>query len=444
MDVQQIRRLPRALEAFLGAFDDCFARSEGREHLRRYAGGQLADLPGKTVEHLAEHAQVPPRTLQDFLATHRWDHERAVDRLQQTVAEHHHDEQAIGLIDESGFPKRGGKTAGVARQWCGRSGKIDNCMVSVALGYASFTGSFRCTLDSELYLPREWDEDRARCAEAGVPSNLRHQPKWRIALDLLARAQDNGLQLQWLIFDEAYGANTHFLQVLQRMGQRYVAEVPTSFHGWLIEPTVLQKAHRARRKNGAPRRFPRLAVQSAKARPVERLCRYSPVMRDQPWQNFYVKEGSKGPILWQAKAARFRINQRVEGAGHGRTLPSAPHWLVMATNPNSGELKYFVSNAPAGTPLETVLHVAFARWHIERCFQDEKSQLGLDAFECRRYTAVRRHFVLSAIAHLFLARQRLKQVEAGEKKVDVAAASKGRRHGAVRSMSHPEATAATT
>lgn len=220
MDVQQIRQLPRRLERFVRSFDDCFARSEGREHLRRYTGGQLANLPGKTVEHLAEHAQVPPRTLQDFLATHSWDHERAVDRLQQVVAEQHHDEQAIGLIDESGFPKRGQKTAGVARQWCGRTGKIDNCMISVALGYASFTGTFRCTLGSELYLPKEWDQDRQRCQKAGIPSNLGHQPKWRIALALLERAQDNGVRFQWLTFDEAYGNNTHFLQALQRMGQR--------------------------------------------------------------------------------------------------------------------------------------------------------------------------------------------------------------------------------
>jgi SRSO17 transposase len=441
MEAEQIERLPRELETFLTEFDDCFARREGREHLRRYTGGQLADLPGKTVEHLAEHGGVPPRTLQDFLATHTWDHERAADRLQQLVAERHHDEQGIGLIDDTGFPKRGDRTAGVARQWCGRSGKIDNCLISVALGYAAFDGRFRCTLDSELFLPRAWAEDPERCREAGLPPMATHRPKWRIALDLLQRAQSNGVQFRWLTFDEGYGNNTHFLQALQRMGQRYVAEVPTSFHGWLIEPTVLQKEHHARRKRGAPRRFPRLAAQSAKAKPVERLCRYSPPMRDQPWEDFHVKDGAKGPIVWRARAARFRISQRVEGASHAHTLPSAPHWLVMAENPHSGEVKYFVSNAPAGVPVETVLHVAFARWHIERCFQDEKSQLGLDAFECRRYTAIRRHFVLSTIAHLFLASHREKLAARGEKRPEPATAAPGDGHRPRRS--ERQATAAT-
>jgi SRSO17 transposase len=427
MDARRIGRLVGDLRRFLRLFDDCFARSEGREHLQRYVHGQLSNVRRKCAEPMADALGMAPRTLQDFLATHTWDHQRALDRLQQWVAEAHLYEEAIGLIDETSFPKRGDKTAGVQRQYCGATGKIDNCVVTVGLGYADLRGQFRCTLDHQLFLPESWDADRNRCREAHIPDEMPHQPKWRIALDMLQRAQANGIRFAWLTFDEGYGCNAQFLETLHRMGQTYVAEVPKSFTGWLVEPMVLQKAHHSGK--GRPQRFPRLAAQSARPNRVDRLCTYSYVMRDQPWQDFHVKDGHKGPIVWQAKAARFRMNVRPEDAGKSFTLPSAPMWLIVAQHPMTGEIKYFVSNASAATSLERILHVAFSRWHIERCFQDEKGLLGLDHFECRRYRAIQRHLILTMISHLFLARTRLKLIEeghvAGGKMSDAPAASPG-------------------
>jgi SRSO17 transposase len=461
MDALRIGRLRRDIQRELQVFDDCFSRSEGREHLRCYVGGQVSNLQRKNVEAMADEAGVPARTLQDFLATHTWDHERAVDRLQQRVAEQHHDEQSIGLIDETSFPKRGDKTVGVQHQYCGASGKVDNCVVSVALGYASLRGELRCTLDHRLFLPESWDMDMARRREAGVPEDLHHRPKWKIALDLLERAQGNGVRFAWLTFDEGYGNNVQFLEALDRMGQTYVAEVSPSMHGWLIEPTVLHKEHprntAARRaRQGRPRRLPRLTAQSAKATRIDRLCMYSYPMRDQPWVNYHIKDGHKGPIVWQARAARFRLNVAHEPDGRPRdrrlALPSAPRWLIQAYNPltsGGGETKYFVSNAPAGVPIERILHVAFSRWHVERSFQDEKDQLGLDQFECRRYVAVQRHLILTAISHLLLARLRLKLIGegqavipgAGEKNPDCAAGASRPRH---RHRSRLAATASPT
>ena len=439
MGAQRIGQLRQDIRRELRRFDDCFARSEGREHLQCYVGGQVSNLKRKNVEAMADAAGVPPRTLQDFLATHRWDHTRAVDRLQQLVAEQHDEprDQSIGLIDETSFAKRGDKTVAVQRQYCGASGKIDNCMVSVALGYASLRGQFRCTLDHRIFLPKSWDDDLKRRREAGVPDELSHQPKWKIALEMLERAHTNGVRFAWLTFDEAYGNNVQFLESLDRMGQTYVAEVSPSMHGWLIEPTVLQKDHHAARHphGGRPRRLPRLSAQSAKAKRIDRLCRYSYPMRDQPWVDYHIKEGHKGPIVWQAKAARFQCNVAHESDGRRRdprfALPSSPRWLIQAYNPLTGETKYFVSNASAGVPIERLMHVAFSRWHIERGFQDEKDQLGLDQFECRRYVAVQRHLILTAISHLLLARLRLKliaeeQVEGG-KNPDGAAGSPRRR-----------------
>ena len=374
------------------------------------------------VEPIADQAGIPPRTLQDFLATHTWDHEQAIDRLQQCVAESHNDESSVGLIDETGFPKSGRKTAGVQRQYCGATGKIDNCLVSVHLAYSASADAFRCTLDSQLCLPKSWLADTGRCREAGIPKGLAYRSKWEIALDLVRRALANGVRFGYLTFDEGYGKVPKFLESLNAMGQRYVAEVPVIFSGWLLEPTVLQKGRH--QGKGRPLKYPRLSVKSTPANRVDRLCKHSYPMRDQPWETFYVKDSHKGPIVWKAKAARFRMklphpDGGCRGAGYG--LPSCPLWLIVAKNVLTDEIKYFVSNASAGTPLEELLGVAFSRWHIERCFQDEKSFLGMDHFECRRYVAIRRHLVITAISHLFLSQKRLQLIERGEKASDVAA-----------------------
>lgn len=422
MEWQEIRLLRRDMERFLRGFKGCFVRSEGRRHLHRYVQGQLSGLARKSVEPIADQAGIPPRTLQDFLATHTWDHEQAIDRLQQCVAENHSDEGSVGLIDETSFPKSGRKTAGVQRQYCGATGKINNCLVSVHLAYSVSVDAFRCTLDSQLYLPKSWLSDTDRCREAGIPQELAHRRKWEIALDLIRRALANGVRFGYLTFDEGYGKVPKFLESLNAMGQRYVAEVPVIFHGWLLEPTVLQKGRY--QGTGRPLRFPRLSVKSTPANRVDRLCKYSYPMRDQPWETFHVKDSRKGPIVWKAKACRFRMKlPHPEGGrkGTGYGLPSCPLWLIVARNVLTREIKYFVSNAPAGTPLEELLRVAFSRWHIERCFQDEKSFLGMDHFECRRYVAIRRHLVITAISHLFLSQKRLQLIERGEKASDFAA-----------------------
>lgn len=419
MDWRQIDSLRRDLDRFLEHFDDCFARSEGRGHLRRYVGGQLSALQHKCVEPIADRAGIAPRTLQDFLALHTWDHERAIDRLQEIVAEHHGDALSIGLIDETSYLKRGDKTAGVQRQYCGAVGNNANCVVSVHLGYATGDGQFRCGLDSRLYLPKSWCDDRKRCRQAGIPDDARFQTKCQIALDLIRRAQSNGVRFAYLTFDAYYSQSIWFLEALHTMGQTYVAEVAKDFHGWLLEPKVLQKAHyREKRRKGPNKRYPRLSRQSPRPHRVDRLCRHSHLMRDRPWQMFHVKDGRKGPILWRAKAARFRINVPVQDMAQPFTLPSSPVWLVVVQNVLSGQIKYFVSNAPAGTPLEVILHVAFSRWHIERCFEDEKGQLGLDHFECRRYVAIRRHMLITDISHLFLNRICWQLRKEGGKKSD--------------------------
>lgn len=176
MDGRTIGGLADELSAYLSIFDGCFSRSEGRMHLRRYVAGQLSDLPRKSVEPMADRAGVPPRSLQDFLSLQRWDHVMAWQVLQRQVAAGHADDQAIGTIDETSFPKCGEKTIGVQRQYCGASGKIDNCVVSVHLGYSWEDSRCQCVLAGDLYMPKGWLKDRDACRQAGVPEQLAFGP----------------------------------------------------------------------------------------------------------------------------------------------------------------------------------------------------------------------------------------------------------------------------
>jgi SRSO17 transposase len=392
MDARQIQQLRPMLNKFLRQFDDCFGRSEPVEHLCTYVTGQLSDLPRKSLEPIADAAGERPRNLQQFLSLHAWDEERMRDLLEQIVARDHGHPVSIGVIDDTGHPKKGDKTPGVQRQWCGNTGKVDNCVVTVHLGYTA--GGFRCLLDGEPFLPEGWANDRDRCREAHIPDEVTHRPKWEIAWAMWEHAVANGVRFEWMTTDAGYGEVPALLFRWDDRGQRYVAEVPCSFTGWLTKPPVLQKDHH--RRPGRPRRVPRLKAKSLPASAVRDLLRYSPILRKVPWERFYVKDTGKGPMVWEAKAVPFYLKR--DG------LPTWPHWLLVVRNAeNHDELKYFVSNAPAGTPVEVLLHVAFSRWPVERCFEDTKGDLGLSHFEVRTWRSLRRHLILTAVSHLFLA-----------------------------------------
>jgi SRSO17 transposase len=377
MTIDQILSLGPQLADFLGEFDDCFPRSEPRGHLASYVKGQLSDLPRKSVQPIADFTDTPRRTLQEFLDWSPWERGRVRDRVQQLVVRDHADPQAIGIIDDSGHPKSGNKTACVQRQWCGNTGKTDNCVVSVHLSYASFDTRFRTMLDSDLFLPEHGWDDPQRRKQAGIPDHVVYRPKYRIALDQISHALANGVFFAWFTFDEWYAAASDFLAGLEALQQRYVAEVRRNFHGWLCDPRCETRAV---------------------YRDVETLCRYSRVMMCQSWQRFYVKDTEKGPMVWEVKHAPFWLRRGEQILG--------PYWLIYARNVlDPTEEKYFLSNARPGTPLEVILHVAFARWPIERTIEDKKDELGLSHFEVRKYDAILRHFAVTQVSHLFLARQ---------------------------------------
>jgi len=376
MDLAQLATLRPELDRFLRSFDDCMATCRGERHLRTYVSGQISGLQRKSVEPIALQAGVAPRTLQEFLTFHSWDEGAVRDRLQERVARRHADPEAIGVIDETSLPKKGDRTPGVQRQHCGATGKTDNCAVTVHLGYVA--GGFHALLDGDLYLPEAWHRDRARCRKAGIPDSVVYRPKWRIALDELEAAVRRGVFLKWLCADEEYGRCHDFRLGVADLGITYVVEVPTTHTGW-----------KARQAWGG-------------SRPVERFAKGG-----RGWELWRVKDTEKGPEVFKVRALRFRPAE--EG------IPGDEQWLLVTRHVLTGEVKYFLSNAPADAPLAVLLHVAFSRWHIERIFREAKNEAGFDHYEGRRYLGLRRHLTLTALSVLFLVEQNQRFAKEDEK-----------------------------
>jgi SRSO17 transposase len=398
MDADQIRGLKPMLTRYLKRFDNCFARQDTRAHMPVYVGGQLSDLPAKSCEPIALEAGVAPRTLQEFLSQHKWNESRMRDRLQEMVVSDHAGPNSIGIIDETSDVKKGDKTPGVQRQWCGKVGKKENCLVTVHLGYTA--GDFHCLIDGDLFLPESWSEDRERCRAAGIPDDVVYRPKWQISLEIYDRTRENGVTFDWLSFDEGYGGKPLFLQGLNNRSQPFVGEVPVTFTGWIHPPCVTDRPFR--RPRGRGRKTPRIISGSPKASSVKNLLKHSPALRDQPWLRYRIKDGQKGPIVWEVKRTRITIKDE-EG------LPGIELHLVVARNVlDTDEVKFFVSNAPPETEVSTMLLVAFSRWRVERCFRDQKQEVGLDQWEGRRWLGLQRHLVLTCVSYLFLARVREK------------------------------------
>ena len=408
MDVHQIKRMGRQLKKFLSEFDDCFGRSEPREHLRTYVQGQLSNLPRKSIEPIALSAQIAPRTLQGFFSYLLWDEPHLRDRVQWIVARDHGHPQAIGVIDESGNPKKGKHTAGVQRQWCGNTGKTDNCVVAVHLGYVA--GDLQCLLDSDLFLPKEWAQNPVRRHEVGIPQDVVFRTKPEIALTQIAHATGNGIRVRVWTFDELYGRGRAFLDGLLALGQNFVGEIPCDLTGWLQEPRVLRHpCPQEQHQRGRKRRYPRLSRKALPACEVRNLVTYSPVFRKQKWQRLRIKDGQKGPIVWEVKHARLYRRQGPDG------LPGQAHTLIVARNVlDPTRIKYFLSNLVIDgqtVTLEWLLWVAFSRWPIERCFEIAKSELGMDHFEMRSWRGIHRHLYLTQVSQLFCARVHRQQRE---------------------------------
>ena len=384
MTEEQLQGLEPALANYLDKFLFCCDYTQTFAHLGTYVRGLLSDLPRKSVEPIALRAGTPVRTLQEFLRDHVWSFAQVRDNLQSHVAAllptvaSADDLGTVGLIDETSAAKQGRHTPGVARQYLGCLGKVDNGIVTVHLGVCR--GTFKTLVDADLYLPQEWDRDRDRCRAAGIPDAVVYRPKWQIALEQIDRAKNNGLVLDWLTFDEEYGKSPGFVRGLDERNVRFVGEVPR---------TLSCLAATARPHRPEP---------GVSGRPAEQLVHSSRQFRRQEWQVVRLARQSLADQVWRVKATQVWL--------HGATGWSArTYWLIWASNDETGEEKFFLSNAAADASVAVLLRVGFRRWNVEHALRVAKSEIGFTHFEGRRYVALLRHLSLALLSLTFVAEQ---------------------------------------
>jgi len=388
MTSEQVAALGPAFTEYLSSFRRCFPRRETFAHLGTYGRGLLSDLPRKSVEPIALAAGCAVRTLQEFLTHHAWDERRVRDELQRRVAREHLPAPGgkfeggvgvVGWVDETSVAKKGDKTPGVQRQYCGASGKIDNCIVTVHL--ACRCGAFMAPLDADLFLPQTtWDAERERCKAAHIPDDVVYRSKWQIALEQIDRASGNGVRFDWLTFDEWYGGKPGFLSGLEARGHLYVCEVPANlpcFPG-LPKYRSLQRPFAAQR--------------------VDSAGKFSKPFKGKPWKKIKLARKTLAEQVWHVRAAQVYLSR--DGRPANRTS-----WLIVAKSDTTGEVKYFVSNAPPKTALPTLMKVAFTRAGIEHVFRLAKTEVGFGHFEGRNYKGLVRHMTLCQLVLLFAAEQ---------------------------------------
>ena len=383
MTKQQLLALGPALTSFLHTFLFCCGYTQTFGHFSTYVRGLLSNLPRKSVEPIALAAGTAVRTLQLFLTRHTWSFQSVRAGLQAhvvtTLAGTEADDLGtVGIIDETGTPKKGDKTPGVQRQWCGRLGKVDNCVVTVHLGVAR--GSYKTLIDFDLFLPQDWSANRRRCRAAGIPDEVRYRPKGMIALEQLDRAKKQGVVLDWLTFDEEYGKSPGFIAGLNQRELRFVGEVPRTLSCLVV--------NRQGQRPG----------ECVSSRSAEEVVRNTTAFREQDWQVVRLARQSLADQVWRVKAARVWLH--AEAGWSTRT-----YWLIWVSNDETGEEKFFLSNASADTPLLTLVRVAFRRWNVEHTFRVSKTELGFGHFEGRNYTALMRHLSLCHLALTFVAEQ---------------------------------------
>jgi len=406
---EQIASLQPALAKLLGQFRHGFGRDKTFGYLEKYILGLLSDVKRKSIEPIALAAGVAVRTLQEFLALFRWDEDRVGQQLIRMVAREHHRPDALGALDASGHGKQGDKTPGVQRQGCGESGKIANCVVGQHLLYTDNDpqNPFSCVLASDLFLPEAWAHDPERCREAGIPEEQRHRPQWQIGLEQVRQAHREGIRFGFIVADEDYGKVPQFWFDLDAMGPWAVADVPKNFLCWPKPP-----AYRSKRREYAAKR-------------VDNVARHSPLFYGRSWKTIRIKDTTRGPGLWQVQAGQVHlVDTRQKSVRQGSPPTDRTYWLIVARNPATGEIKYFVSNAPSHVSLKRLWEAAFGRWHVEKWFERSKQETGFGSFEVRTYRSLMRHWLACRIAMYFLITETRRR--RGEKSTDHVGAN-GRR-----------------
>lgn len=370
-------------------FAPLFGRTEARERSEQYLRGLLVQQTDRrNAENLAETIEgATPRSLQRFLTESPWDDDAVIERLQGYVGQRLNHADGAFVLDDTGFAKQGKKSVGVARQYSGTLGKVGNCQVGVFLAYVSVKG--HALVDKALYLPREWTDDRQRCRAAGVPEDVGYCSKAELGRVLLRRARQAGhLRAEWVTGDAGYGAVPTLRDALAEEGWRYVLEVPGNTHVFTQPAQVAVPVWAGR---GRQPTQPRLVAGEPGPQGVQVVAASLPAAE---WHALTVAEGAQGERIHQFAAVQ--VWESREG------LPGRAGWLILRRDLDGSEVKYYLSNAPADTPLLRLAQVAAMRWPIETEFQTEKGETGLDEYEVRTWLGWQHHITMALLAGAFL------------------------------------------
>jgi SRSO17 transposase len=381
--VEEVQTWAAGLQALHARIAGRFARAEPRRRVLAYLRGLLGSVGRKNGWQLAEHAgEATPDGMQRLLATANGDPDLVRDDLRAYVVEHLGDPGAVLVVDETGFPKKGTTSVGVQRQYSGTAGKVDTCQVGVFLAYAS--GKGRAFIDRELYLPRAWTDDPARCRTARVPAEVGFRTKPQLAQVMLERALDAGTPAAWVTADEGYGQDSALRVWLEGRRMAHVLAVkctePLAFPG------------------------PDEPVRAS----AERLAATVPA---EQWVPASAGQGAKGRRLYDWARIELAAPASAELA----------RWLLVRRSRSTGELAFYACFGPVATTLLGLARVAGARWAIEEGFQQAKGEVGLDHYEVRKWPGWYRHITLALLAHAYLVVTRAQASSGNPAKGDAAA-----------------------
>jgi SRSO17 transposase len=363
MDLENPAAWTNAFETFFASFAQFFQRSETRASVQLYLRGLLGNASRKNCWQLAESVGLPdPHQLQRVLNEAKWDADAVCQQLRAIVHETLGYEPGIGVIDESGVVKKGQKSAGVGRQYCGHVGKVENCQVGVYLGYVTPHGA--AFLDRRLYVPAKWFDDQDRCQAAHIPDTVMFQTKPQLAQAMLAQAWAEGLPLQWVTGDTLYGNSPTLRDFIEQANRYYVLTLG---------------AHHHVRRRGDEQPYP--------------LAHLRQEVDETQWQRFVARLSDHGPVAYDWAAQRvFMPNDQV-----------GEQWLLLQrTCDGPIEYHYHLSNAPADTPLVELVTVALANHPIEQLLEEAKGEVGLADYEVRHWHGWYRHITLVLLAHTWL------------------------------------------
>ena len=393
---QTIETMAEELVRFHDEFRGAFSRVEQYVLGQSYLQGLLGNVARKNVEAIAMQYLGPSRVraLQNFMTTYSWDEQMILKIAWRKFAELIAEENGMITLDGSDIPKKGKESVGVGRQYCGNTGKRDNCQAGVFLGYTSSKGYG--LLDRELYMPQSWftEEYRIRRAKCQVPEDLEFRTKNQIGLELIQNAvQQKLFPAGWVGFDAGFGSDSKFREAMDALGLKYLGDIKSNTLVWLNRPRVGIPSH----SGGRGPRPTKERVLEGEPLPI----RVSDIAGDPEleWRTAILAEGAQGPIV--AQLCFMKVVEHRDG------LPGKDLWLIMRKDAN-GKLKYAFSNASFDIRQEELKRALTMRWPIEQCFLDGKKHLGMDHYEHRSWPGWHRHMTYVILALLFLLTLRLK------------------------------------